>query len=219
MTFGAKLKALIIYWIYRLLMITWKYRVHEGPDFQAALKSNQPFILAHFHGDELALLYLVTKYKLATMVSKSKDGEIMNLMYSKLGGATSRGSSSRGSIGALKGLIRLMKKSGYSTSIAVDGPRGPIHKAKPGVFELSRLTHSPIFTLGVYAEQKFVSNKSWNKAILPKPFSTIQVTILQPMTTVEKSQDPKSKELAEKLELQLFNARRQACKLIESPNH
>jgi lysophospholipid acyltransferase (LPLAT)-like uncharacterized protein len=176
-----------------------------------ALKSQQGFIMAHWHGDELAILHLVKRYRLATMTSTSKDGELIDYSIRKMGGKTSRGSATRGAVQALKGLVRLIR-SGHPCSMAVDGPKGPIHHVKPGVFELSRLGRADIYPVGVFAEKAYCFEKSWNKATLPYPFSRVFIVFSDPIAAIGKEVDPKSPALAEQLRLALDNARHQARK-------
>lgn len=177
---------------------------------QQLLMENKPFLLAHWHGDELVLLHLVKRYKIATMTSTSKDGELMTWVINKLGGTSSRGSSTRGGSTALRGLIKLIKFGGYNSSVAVDGPKGPLHKVKPGIFEISRLTQTPIFWSGVSASKYHIFTKAWNKAILPFPFSRVTIQWHGPMPPITSEQDPKSADLAEKLESNLNAAKQQA---------
>ena len=61
----------LVWWFYRLLSGSWKKSVVEHPLVTKARKNHQPVILAHWHGDELALLPLVKHYQLATMTSTS----------------------------------------------------------------------------------------------------------------------------------------------------
>ena len=178
-----------------------------------ALKNKTPFLLAHWHGDELALLKLASRYSIATMTSTSKDGELMNYVLQKLGAKTSRGSSTRGGISALKGLIRLMK-DGSNATMAVDGPKGPLHQVKPGVFELSRLSKAPIFVGGVACKNKIVFKKSWNQAILPLPFARVVINWSGPSPIVHREQDPRDKRLAQDLKNTLYTAHQQALKYI-----
>lgn len=175
-----------------------------------------PTLLAHWHGDELAVLHLVSRLHLATMTSTSSDGQIIDYVIRRLGGVTSRGSSTRGGSVALKGLLRL-GKSGRPISMAVDGPKGPLHQVKSGVFEISRLLDAPIFPVGVFCASVFVFKKSWNKAILPFPFSRITIVFDKPLGPVSKQADPRSPELAEQLSLSLDNAKQQALKFIAVP--
>lgn len=208
---------LIVWVIYKVLYFTWKIEIIEPPSMKEALSKKKPIILSHWHGDELALIHVIPRYRIATMVSTSKDGEMMNFFIRLLGGTTSRGSSTRGGVSALKGLIRLMH-SGYNTSMAVDGPKGPIYKVKPGVFELSKITQSPIYWAGVYVDKKLTFRKSWNQAILPKPFAKIYIHWFGPMECVAKTADPKSTELSTILENNLNAAKHQLSKNFEVNN-
>ncbi len=201
---------LIVWALYVIFCRSWRIKKIPDPKVSEAVQNGDPVILAHWHGDELAVLHLVKDFKLATMTSNSKDGQLIDFVIKRLGGATSKGSSSKGAIAALKGLIRLVK-GGRMASMAVDGPRGPIYKAKPGVFELSRLTGAIIVPVGVATSRKFVSKKSWNKAVLPKLFSRVVIVFGSPLPIVTKDQPTKSIKLAEKLEISLFDARQQAA--------
>ena len=203
----------IIWVIYRSLSLTWKIKITEPEQLVQDRKNKKPVILAHFHQDELALLALTPDYKIATMSSNSKDGEMMATVLRLMGGSVSRGSSSRGGVSALKGLIEFCKK-GSNSSVAVDGPRGPIYDPKPGVFELSRLLKSPIYAGGVGCDRAWHFPKSWNKTFLPKPFAKIYVVWVHAFDSVTKDQDPRSEELAKALKNQLFAARQQATNLL-----
>lgn len=204
---------LIVWIIYRLISWSWRVELHEPESLKQSLRDRKAFILAHFHGDEIAMLFLVRRYRLSTMISKSKDGEMMNTIYKLFGGKTSRGSSSRGGVSALKGLIALTK-DGSSCSVAVDGPKGPIYEVKPGVFEMSRLMKAPIYAGGAHCESAWRFPRSWNKTYLPKPFARVVIVWTGPSSPVTKDDDPRSAELAKKLQDQLFGARQQALDLF-----
>ena len=207
----------LVYWLYRFLFWSWRTTLHEPESLKTALKNKEPLIFAHWHGHELAIVQLVVRYKLATMTSLSKDGQLIDYVILRLGGATSKGSSSKGAVGALKGLIRLVK-SGHPASMAVDGPRGPIYQVKPGVFELSRLAKARIFSVGVACENPWVFEKSWNKAVLPKPFSRVSVYFTEPIPALTASDDTKSPELASSLAGKISDACQQAGKSIDLKN-
>lgn len=165
----------IIYVVYRLWVWSWRIQLVEPPEIQKIVENKEPLIFAHWHRDELSIVHFVSHYRIATMTSTSKDGQLIDFVIRRLGGATSKGSSTRGGSGALLGLTRLMQ-DGFRASMAVDGPRGPIFQAKPGVFELSRLSHGWIAPTGVASSRRFIFKKSWNKARLPLPFSKVIVT-------------------------------------------
>lgn len=196
----------------RFFWWSWRITITEPPSLRERLSNKNPFIVVHWHGDEIPLLLLVTRYGLATMTSTSKDGELINWIIEKLGGATSRGSSTRGGVSALIGLLRLITKQKRNASVAVDGPKGPIYKVKPGVFEISRVTQSPIYWISVSADRYFQFEKAWNKAILPKPFARVYIELHGPMEPINKDSNPKDPQLALDLESKMNAAKHQASK-------
>jgi lysophospholipid acyltransferase (LPLAT)-like uncharacterized protein len=200
-------------WIfYRLWTATWRIQIEESAGLQQALKTDEPLVFAHWHGIELSIVPLVRPYRIATMTSTSKDGQLIDFVIRKFGGATSKGSSTRGGIGALKGLVRLMIKEGYRASMAVDGPKGPLHQVKPGVFEISRIAGARIVPVGAASNRQINFSKSWNKAFLPKPFARVSVVFAEPWPAISREQDAKSPELSARLAAHISNA----CQLAEA---
>ena len=192
----------LIFAFYRLIQLTWKLSIHETPEVKRRREQGNGFISAHWHGDEIGLLPLVRKYHSVCIVSTSRDGEIMNQLVQLFGGQTVRGSSTRGGTGALKGIIAL-KKKGYRPDIAVDGPKGPVHQVKPGIFQISRLTDLPIIPLSFHASKSYLFKKSWNQTRFPLPFSKITIQWGTPLPALSKEDNPKNpdfqKDLQEKL--------------------
>lgn len=204
-----------VWWTYWIWSRTWRVSVRELPSLQQKLAERKPLIFAHWHGDELAIIATVPRYRIATMTSTSSDGSLVDFVIKKLGGATSRGSSTRGGVRALVGLIKTIRSGEYCGSMAVDGPKGPIYKVKPGVFELSVKTDAEIVPTGVAISNPFVFKKSWNKAALPLPFSKI-VIWFEPEWTPP-TEDPRSETLPLLLEEDLIRARNNAAKELLNP--
>lgn len=189
----------VVFLFYRVWSLTWRVRVVATNAAQLAIENQEPLIFAHWHGDELKILPLVGRYKIATMTSTSKDGDLIAFALKRLGGATSRGSSTRGGSAALRGLVRLVRQ-GYRASIAVDGPKGPLHKVKPGIFELSKLVGAKIIPVGAMASSVYRFEKSWNKAELPLPFSKIVVYFGEPVPAILPEAVSRDSSLASHLE-------------------
>jgi len=192
----------IVWFFYRAWTWTWRLQLVEPDGLVRAMANGDRLIFAHWHGDELCIVPQVPRYRIATMTSTSKDGQLIDFVIRKLGGATSKGSSTRGGIGALKGLVRLVR-DGYCASMAVDGPKGPLHKVKPGVFELSRLADAMIVPVGTASSPNIVFEKSWNKARLPKPFARVVIAFGEPWAPLGREDDSKSAALADKLSLEI----------------
>ena len=77
------------------------------------------------------------------LTSLSRDGEIQAAILERFGYQVARGSTSQG---AARGLIQMIRgvRSGLAPGFAVDGPRGPRYRVKPGVVLLARKTGAPI---------------------------------------------------------------------------
>jgi lysophospholipid acyltransferase (LPLAT)-like uncharacterized protein len=197
----------LIWLVYRPLSFTWRITRREPQSMVNALGERQPFIMAHWHGDLFALACMAKRYRLVTIASRSKDGRIMGTLLRLLGVRVSAGSSSRGGAAALKGLIRLMRE-GHNCSFAVDGPRGPIYKLKPGVLETSRVVHCPIYYASVSCDRAFHWHRSWDRAYIPKPFARIDVQWRGPLPALGRHDDARDPQVLARLEELMLQAKR-----------
>lgn len=202
----------LVYGIYRSWSATWRLRRHEPPAMAERLASGQPFVVAMWHGDELGLVCFGHFYRLAVMASHSKDGELLNYVLRRFGFATARGSSSRGGSSALRGLMRLARQ-GWSPVIAVDGPRGPVHKAKPGVLELARVTGLPVFPCAMACSRHIALHRSWDLTDLPMPFAKVLLYWGDPIV-VEHEGDTRSVDMTRQLEDAINTCRRKAREIL-----
>ncbi|PIU00575.1 MAG: hypothetical protein COT74_04290 [Bdellovibrionales bacterium CG10_big_fil_rev_8_21_14_0_10_45_34] len=207
--------ATLIRWVYTLISFTWRREIHESQSLRFALKDNQKCIFAFWHGDELALVAYAKEYPLSAIVSQSKDGELMAKVLKGFGIQVTRGSSHRNGARALVGIIRTTKV-GRIPAIAVDGPKGPIHVPKPGVFEISRHGGALIFPCAARSSRSYVFHKSWNKAFLPLPFSKVVLVFGEPMEVSFDQDQSRSEELAKELTLRINACSQLASNLIDS---
>mgnify|MGYP007045097175 FL=1 len=65
--------------------------------------------------------------------------------------------------------------------ITPDGPRGPYRSISDGSVSIAQKKDVPILLLN-YEASRFWEFKSWDKMILPKPFSTIKYRISAPIS-------------------------------------
>jgi lysophospholipid acyltransferase (LPLAT)-like uncharacterized protein len=114
----------------------------------------------------------------AMMASDSKDGEIIARGIELAGNIPVRGSSSKGGAKAAKAMVKLLK-SGHCAAMTPDGPRGPLHVMQPGILYISAMAGSPVVPYHAVADRQWVF-KSWDKHRVPKPFSTIVISIGEP---------------------------------------
>lgn len=151
-------------WLLRLWRSTLHIQAKDQPP------NNYPCVYALQHRD-LLLLGIQRMYcKIAVLVSKSPDGELIARPVSHLGYIPVRGSSSRGGSEALKALIRLARD--HSLAITPDGPKGPAGVIQPGVLQLALLAQIPIIPV-VASSSRMWKLKSWDRFRLPKPWSKL----------------------------------------------
>lgn len=128
------------------------------------------YIYAFWHGDLFLLLHTYRNSGVLIPVSESSDGDIMAGVLRRFGFGVVRGSSSRN---GHKALIRMMcgARKGGTIGVAVDGPRGPLHQAKRGAVYLAGRTGIPVVPVAAAARRFWILNSTWEKLMLPRPFT------------------------------------------------
>ena len=126
------------------------------------------------------------------LVSRHRDGEFIARAVKYLGIDSVRGSTTRGGLSALRGMVRYYREGG-NLAITPDGPQGPKHVVQMGVIELARLTGSPLFPLTYGASRKRVLN-NWDHFIIPIPFCRIVYIWGEPVWVLRDSKREKMEE-------------------------
>jgi lysophospholipid acyltransferase (LPLAT)-like uncharacterized protein len=116
---------------------------------------------------------------IVVMTSRSLDGEYIARFIQRFGYGAARGSSTRGGVGALVEMARLVR-AGLPAGFTVDGPRGPRHVAKTGALLLAKKTGRPVLPFTVEPEH-FWTVKSWDRLRVPKPFTRATVRLAPPL--------------------------------------
>lgn len=164
---------------YQLWIASLRFECEGETEFHAAVRSGR-VVLALWHDELFACTAwgLNRRLKLGTVVSQSRDGEIISLVLERLGFATARGSSHRGGVRALKTALRILE-AGNVMTLTVDGPRGPRHVAKDGAVYLAAKAGALLVPLRARAQwgHRF---ESWDRFQLPWPGSRIEVRLGTP---------------------------------------
>jgi hypothetical protein len=163
---------------YRLLGMTWRYVEVGREAVDAARDEGQPLVGAFFHSRTFALLYYYSRDRLdkwLLMCSQSRDGDAMAAIEEGLGYRVVRGSTGAGGGKALVGMIRIVKKEGFSTCLAIDGSRGPRGIVQLGVLVLAQKTGGLLVPAAASARWSVVWRSSWDRTVLPLPFAKVHV--------------------------------------------
>ena len=66
-----------------------------------------------------------------------------------------------------------------SLAITPDGPRGPRHVFAPGALIVAQRSQRPIVFVAATASRAWRA-RSWDRHLVPKPFSTVTITYSEP---------------------------------------
>ena len=140
------------------------------------------YIAALWHNRLLLISFVLKKFfpdRLgAGLISASRDGDLIADVTQRFGFDVVRGSSSRMGASALLELGEVLA-SGRAVLLPPDGPRGPAYELGPGIIFLAQKTGAPVVPINMeYSSCWRV--KSWDRFIIPRPFSRVRVIMGQP---------------------------------------
>ena len=143
--------------------------------------TDTPIVGATWHRGAVFFLYYFGRLKPMILISQSKDGEMLAQYASGFGVAPVRGSSSRGGRDALVKMVRHLASGGKACATVLDGPRGPAYSAKEGMIVLAKLSGAPLIPLIWSGNRVITWRDSWDKIMLPLPWSRICVAVGDPI--------------------------------------
>ena len=76
--------------------------------------------------------------------------------------------------------LRRELSAGHGVAFTVDGPRGPARVPQAGAVWLAGATGQPILPFHLEGD-RFWTTRSWDRAQIPKPFSTVSVVLGEPI--------------------------------------
>jgi lysophospholipid acyltransferase (LPLAT)-like uncharacterized protein len=168
----------------------------------ARLIGSRRYIFAFWHSRILLLSYIYKGLNASIMVSNSADGEIIAQVLQRHGHKTIRGSTGKGGMRALMQQILDMRNCRRPGVVIPDGPTGPRHKVQTGVILLAQKTGCPIIPLAYSSRRRKVFN-SWDRFILPYPWTRGVVTYGRPIAVPAKADADTLQECALQLEREL----------------
>ena len=170
---------LLYVWISRLWFSTCRLTVRDEHYINEA-RERGAIIVPFWHYSLFYMFYHVRTYPAVALISASRDGEYVARIARRLNFETVRGSSNRQGVQALKKLLKAMK-AGKHVGIVADGSQGPPRRLQPGPVYLASKTGAPILPM-VWSAEKYKVFKSWDRTVLPMPFSRIVMRYGEPVT-------------------------------------
>ncbi len=143
-----------------LFAAIWHNRLMLAPFFvlmiKKANKNRQTFALASRHGDGQFISKIMARFGSEPILGSTRDSR----------------KASRGIDIANFRKIFTSLKNGGAIAITPDGPRGPSQKINGEMLNIARISGAGILPIS-YAASRFIRLKTWDKFLVPLPFSTI----------------------------------------------
>lgn len=170
-----------------LLRATLRIELLNGQHFTDLQNRREPILFALWHGRMFLAIDAHRHQNIVTMASQSSDGYIVTRWLENNGYIVTRGSTSRGGSEALRRMVRQVKL-GRHVALTVDGPRGPARVVQAGVLRLARLTRAWILPIS-FSSSWPLFLRSWDRYLLPKPFSRNVVAYGEPFMIADDMSD------------------------------
>ncbi len=169
------------------LLRVWKATLRREVRNPAARA--QRCVVAVWHGRFVGVLLENFDSRLVTMASLSSDGAFAAGACRMVGLRVARGSGSRGGREALAAMSAALEAGAPAAGLTVDGPKGPWRQVKPGAVALA-LRHELPLVPATFSSRRVIELRSWDRMVLPKPFTRSVVMYGKPWTPERLRQDP-----------------------------
>ena len=170
---------LVFYVLIKLIGLTTRFEVVGWENHEKAEQNGGLPIYTFWHDRIFLMTYWWRNRRIVVMTSRSFDGEYIARFIRRFGYGAVRGSSTRGAVGAIIEMTRLMR-AGCTAAFTIDGPKGPPYVAKMGAVILAKKTGHPIMPMTI-ALARYWKASSWDSFQIPKPFTRAQVSLAKPI--------------------------------------
>ncbi|MFP6766694.1 MAG: lysophospholipid acyltransferase family protein [Planctomycetaceae bacterium] len=171
----------IIGWGIRLLFRSQRMKLVFAREGTSPYDKGGPeqFLFCVWHENLLFGTHARKSHRASALVSRHRDGSLLDGALQVMGLTTVRGSSSRGGTQAVREMIEITRSR--HVAISPDGPRGPRRRLKEGIVFLSSRTGCAIVPCSAATTRPLVIRGRWTDLVLPKPFSRTWVFFGEPI--------------------------------------
>jgi lysophospholipid acyltransferase (LPLAT)-like uncharacterized protein len=169
----------------RLVWLTNRLTV-EPADLYETVESQQPVILAMWHGQHFMVPFVRRGHRAKVLISRHRDGEINAYAAKWLGIGTVRGSGvvrgsgagDKGGVYAFKAMLTALAQ-GYNMALTADVPKRA-RVAGLGIIKLAQVSGRPIFPVAVVTSRRKVLN-NWDRSAINLPLGRIAFVSTDPI--------------------------------------
>jgi lysophospholipid acyltransferase (LPLAT)-like uncharacterized protein len=190
-----KLVPPVLYFIVRAVGATLRIK---AVGYERYRDGDQGAIFAGWHGRTFVAAEFFRGKGVWTIISHSRDGQMQNWIFSRLGFQIIRGSTGRGGARAAAESIRALKK-GATMAFTPDGPRGPSGVVQPGVVLMAQKSGAFLVPVGVAARWRWHA-PTWDRYMVPMPFSRCLMLFGDPILVSKDADDDELERARQMLE-------------------
>jgi lysophospholipid acyltransferase (LPLAT)-like uncharacterized protein len=169
------------------LRFTWHTSrfIMEPAEPYRMYESQQPVIIAMWHGQHFLLPFLRRHYRFKVLVSRHSDGEINAIAAERLGIGTVRGSGdhgqrfhAKGGVAGFKGMLDSLTE-GWNMALTADVPKVS-RVAGMGIIKLAHESGRAIFPVSLATSRRIVLD-NWDRSEINLPFSHGAIVVGDPL--------------------------------------
>ncbi len=168
----------------RLVWVTSRFTMEPAEPFRL-YESQQPVIVAMWHGQHFLLPFLRRQYRFRVLISRHSDGEINAVAAERLGVGTVRGSGDhgtrfnlKGGVAGFKGMLESLEQ-GWNMALTADVPKVS-RVAGRGIIKLAQESGRPIFPVSLATSRRIVLD-NWDRSEINLPFSRGGIVVGNPI--------------------------------------
>lgn len=165
-------------------------------------------IICGWHGKSFVAASFWRRQGVWVIISQSRDGEIQNTVFTRLGFQVIRGSTGRGGVRAAVEAIRVLKHKALM-AITPDGPRGPSGVVQGGVMLMAQKSGAALVPIGISAKPRLLA-KSWDHYMVPAPFARAIMILGDPLYVPPEATVEEVEAIRQKLEAEIHDLEKEA---------
>ena len=183
------------------LMRTTRFEITNERVYLEWLRPRRVAMYLLWHGRLVPCSYRHRDHGLATLISLHRDGDYIAGVVEGWGYEVIRGSSSRGGTGALRQMVRLLRR-GTPIAVTPDGPRGPRQEMKLGPILAAQMAGVPLIPVSAGTDRGWWF-EGWDRFVVPKPFSRIRLHYGEPVLVPRDADEAELTRIAGELQAEL----------------
>jgi lysophospholipid acyltransferase (LPLAT)-like uncharacterized protein len=170
----------LIYLYLSMVFVTSRRKFIFADEFNMEKFQNESSVYAFWHGRMSLMFFMRSKNKLVNIfISSHADGKIIGNVSKFFDINVIWGSSNKNPMGSVRNIFAALAKK-ECMAITPDGPRGPRFEINSAIAKIASKYNVPVIPM-TFASSRRKIFSSWDRFILPLPFSKLALIYGKPI--------------------------------------